>query len=79
MPCTSGEQALEAIPRAIFVVDSLRPGRPNRYVNPAYTALTGYGVTEATSDGFDALAIFVEPGRLSPRSRASSHRAARAA
>ena len=59
-----GEQALETVPHAIFVVDSLRPGRPNRYVNPAYAALTGYGVAEATSDGFDALAIFVDPADI---------------
>ncbi|HUQ52324.1 MAG TPA: hypothetical protein VM692_08885, partial [Gammaproteobacteria bacterium] len=30
-----GERALEAVPHALFVVDALQPGRPNRYVNPA--------------------------------------------
>jgi len=59
-----GKHALEAVPHAIFVVDSLRPGHPNRYVNPAYAALTGYGVVEAASDGFDALAIFVDPAEV---------------
>ena len=45
-------------------MDSLQPGHPNRYVNPAYAALTGYGVAEAASDGFDALAIFVDPAEV---------------
>jgi signal transduction histidine kinase len=58
-----GERALEAVPHAIFVVDALQPGRPNRYVNPAYAALTGYGVAEALGDGFDALAIFADPAQ----------------
>ena len=58
------KHALETVPQAIFVVDSLRPGHPNRYVNPAYAALTGYGVTEAGSDGFDALAIFADPAEV---------------
>ena len=53
-----GERALEAVRHAVFVVDALQPGRPNRYVNPAYSELTGYGVAEAVSDGFDALGIF---------------------
>jgi signal transduction histidine kinase len=56
-----GEQALDAVPHAIFVVDALRPGGANVYVNAAYCALTGYGVHEAVDAGFDALAIFVEP------------------
>jgi signal transduction histidine kinase len=56
-----GERALEAVPHAVFVVEALEPGRPNQYVNPAYSELTGYGVAEAVSDGFDALAIFVDP------------------
>ena len=59
-----GERALEAVPHAVFVVDSLQPGRPNRYVNPAYSVLTGYGVAEAVSDGFDALTIFVDPAAV---------------
>ena len=42
-------------------MDSLRPGQPNRYVNPAYAALTGYGVAEAAGEDFDAFAIFVDP------------------
>jgi signal transduction histidine kinase len=58
------QHALETVPHAIFVVDSLRPGHPNRYVNPAYAALTGYGVAEAASNGFDALAIFVDPAEV---------------
>jgi signal transduction histidine kinase len=59
-----GERALEAVPHAVFVVDALEPGRPNRYVNPAYSELTGYGVAEAVSDGFDALRIFVDPATV---------------
>jgi signal transduction histidine kinase len=59
-----GERALEAVDHAIFVVDALQPGRPNRYVNPAYAELTGYGVAEAVSDGFDALSIFVDPAAV---------------
>lgn len=59
-----GERALEAVPHAVFVVDALRPGRPNQFVNPAYSALTGYGVAEAVSDGFDALSIFVDPAAV---------------
>jgi signal transduction histidine kinase len=55
-----GERALEAVRHAVFVVDALQPGRPNRYVNPAYSELTGYGVAEAVSDGFDALGIFAD-------------------
>jgi signal transduction histidine kinase len=53
--------ALAGIDRGVFVIDALRPGRPNLYVNPAYAALTGYADTVAVSDGFDALAIFVDP------------------
>ena len=55
-----GERALEAVRHAVFVVDTLQRGRPNRYVNPAYSELTGYGVAEAVSDGFDALGIFAD-------------------
>ena len=73
-----GEQALETVPHAIFVVDSLRPGHPNRYVNPAYAALTGYGVAEAASDGFEP-SRSLSTRRKSPHSRASWRRAARAA
>ena len=57
------------MPQAIFVVDSLRPGRPNRYVNAAYSALTGYDASEAVDGGFDALAIFVDPAELPSRRR----------
>jgi signal transduction histidine kinase len=53
-----GQHALDAMPRAIFIVDSLRPGRPNRYVNAAYSALTGFAAEEAVAAGFDALAVF---------------------
>lgn len=59
-----GERALEIVPHALFVIDALEPGRPNRYVNPAYAGLTGYGVAEAVSDGFDALAIFADPAAV---------------
>jgi signal transduction histidine kinase len=59
-----GERALEAVQHAIFIVDALRPGRPNRYVNPAYAELTGYGMAEAVADGFDALGIFVDPAAV---------------
>jgi signal transduction histidine kinase len=45
----------------VFVVDALQRGRPNQYVNPAYSELTGYGAAEAVSDGFNALGIFVDP------------------
>jgi signal transduction histidine kinase len=55
-----GQHALDAMPRAIFIVDSLRPGRPNRYVNAAYSALTGFAAEEAVAAGFDALAVFAD-------------------
>lgn len=53
-----GQQALDAVPRAIFVMDAARPRTPNVYVNAAYAALTGYGAREAVAGGFDARAIF---------------------
>jgi hypothetical protein len=31
----AAEQALESVPQAVFVLDSLQPGAPNRYVNKA--------------------------------------------
>jgi signal transduction histidine kinase len=58
------EQALDAVPHALFVVDSLRAGRPNVLVNAAYSALTGYEADEAVAPGFDALAIFVEAAEV---------------
>jgi signal transduction histidine kinase len=58
------EQALDALPHALFVVDSLRRGRPNVLVNAAYSALTGYDVREAVARDFDALAIFVEAAEV---------------
>jgi signal transduction histidine kinase len=58
------ERVLEAVPRAVFVVEALEPGRPNRYVNPAYSELTGYGVAEAVNAHFDSLAIFVDPASV---------------
>jgi signal transduction histidine kinase len=61
-----GERALEAVPHAVFVLDAVQRGRPNRYVNPAYAELTGYGVAQAVSDGFDALSIFVDPPTVAP-------------
>jgi signal transduction histidine kinase len=60
-----GRQALDAVPRAIFIVDGLRPARPNIYVNAAYSALTGFDVGEAVAAGFDALAIFADPDEVS--------------
>jgi PAS domain S-box-containing protein len=58
-------QALDAVPSAIFIVDSLRPGRPNVYVNAAYCALTGFDAEEAVAAGFDALAVFVDAQEVS--------------
>jgi signal transduction histidine kinase len=58
-------QALDAVPRAIFIVDGLRPGRPNIYVNAAYSALTGFANGEAMAAGFDALAVFADPEAVS--------------
>src|SRR5688572_2407710 len=58
------EQALDAVPHALFVVDSLRPGRPNVLVNAAYSTLTGYEAGEAVARDFDALAIFVEAAEV---------------
>ncbi|HEX7236872.1 MAG TPA: PAS domain-containing sensor histidine kinase [Gammaproteobacteria bacterium] len=58
-------QALDAVPEAVFVVDSLRPGRPNVLVNAAYCALTGYDAGEAIATGFDALAIFADAAEVS--------------
>ena len=60
-----GQQALDSMPRAIFIVDGLRPGRPNMYVNAAYSALTGFDVNEALAAGFDALAVFADPDGVS--------------
>jgi signal transduction histidine kinase len=57
-------RALEAVPHALFVVDTLQIGQPNRFVNAAYTTLTGYGAAEAVSDGFDATAIFADPAHV---------------
>jgi signal transduction histidine kinase len=58
------EHALDAVPQALFIVDGLVGGQTNRYVNPAYAALTGYGANLAVSDGFDALAIFADPASV---------------
>jgi len=55
-----GERTLDAIPHAMFVVEALRRGNPNVYVNAAYSALTGYDAREAVGTGFDALSIFVD-------------------
>ena len=60
-----GQHALDAMPRAIFIVDGLRPGRPTVYVNGAYSALTGFDGKEAVAAGFDALAVFADPGEVS--------------
>ena len=53
--------AFDALPHAIFVVEALRPGHRNSYVNAAYAALTGYLAAEAVAAGFDALAVFADP------------------
>jgi len=58
------EQALDALPHALFVVETLRPARTNVLVNAAYSALTGYDAGEALAASFDALAIFVEPAEV---------------
>jgi signal transduction histidine kinase len=55
-----GEQALDALPQAVVVFDSLRPGGANAYVNAAYCQLTGYDASEALAPSFDALGIFVD-------------------
>lgn len=57
-----GQQALDAVPQALFVVDADGRYGPNVYVNTAYCALTGYGAREAVAAGFDARAIFVGNG-----------------
>jgi signal transduction histidine kinase len=53
-----GEQVLDAVTQAVFVVEALRPGHPNIHVNAAYSTLTGYGGREAVAADFDALSIF---------------------
>jgi signal transduction histidine kinase len=58
------EHALGAVPRALFVADTLNCGRPNAFVNAAFCKLTGYGADEATRDGFDAAAIFEDAARV---------------
>jgi signal transduction histidine kinase len=58
------EQTLDALPQALFVVETLRARRPNVLVNAAYTELTGYEAREAMAAGFDALAIFTEPAEV---------------
>jgi len=63
------EQALETVPQALFVLDSMQPGATNRYVNPAYTAMTGYTAAEAQSAGFDALSIFAEAAQMTGSER----------
>jgi signal transduction histidine kinase len=59
-----GERVLDAVSDAVFVVDALRPGRPNIHVNVAYSALTGYGASEAVAADFEALSIFSEPAKV---------------
>ena len=59
-----GEQALDALPIAVAVFDSLRTGATNAYVNAAYCELTGYDAGEALAPGFDALSIFVDPAEI---------------
>ena len=64
------DRALTAIPQGVFMVDRLEAGRPNLYVNSAYTTLTGHSVEEAVSSSFEAVAIFADPEV--PRSLAAS-------
>jgi signal transduction histidine kinase len=59
-----GERVLDAVSEAVFVVDALRPGRPNIHVNTAYSALTGYGASEAVAANFEALSIFADPAKV---------------
>jgi signal transduction histidine kinase len=59
-----GERVLNAVSEAVFVVDALRPGRPNIHVNTAYSALTGYGASEAIAADFEALSIFADPAKV---------------
>ena len=72
------EQALEALPHALFLASSLRHGQTNALVNAAYSALTGYAADEAVAAGFDALSIFVEPAEVSAldpgHGRVSAHK-----
>lgn len=63
------EHALEAVPRPLFISDTLEPGQPNRFVNAAYCALTGYSRSEALGDGFDAVAVFADPATVSALAR----------
>jgi signal transduction histidine kinase len=58
------EHALAAVPRPLFIADTLNAGRPNAFVNAAFCKLTGYGADEATRDGFDAAAIFEDADRV---------------
>lgn len=53
--------AFDALPQPVFVVEAIRRGQPNAYVNEAYATVTGYPAAEAVAAGFDALAIFVDP------------------
>lgn len=73
------EHALEAVPRALFISDALEPGQPNRFVNTAYCALTGYGRNEAVSDGFDAVAVFADAANISALARGLATRVTSAA
>jgi signal transduction histidine kinase len=61
---TSIVAAFDALPQAVFVVEALRPGCSNSYVNAAYAALTGYPAADAVAPGFDALAIFADPADI---------------
>ena len=75
-PPTSRLQLLQAIPRPVFVVQAWKPGRPNLYVNAAYSELTGYPADEALAEGFDAFAIFADPAAAAalPRELTASPR-----
>ncbi len=59
-----GEQVLDAVSEAVFVVEALRPGHPNIHVNTAYSTLTGYGRREAVAANFDALSIFADGSKV---------------
>jgi signal transduction histidine kinase len=59
-----GEQVLDAVSEAVFVVEALQPGHPNIHVNTAYSTLTGYAGREAVAADFDALSIFADGSKV---------------
>jgi signal transduction histidine kinase len=69
--------AFDALPHAIFVVEALRAGHRNSYVNAAYAELTGYPAVEAVAAGFDALAIFADSDEVSTLAEAAEPQSTR--